>query len=71
MDNSQERSDLMIYDSIAELVGKTPIVRLDRFAAKQGCSSTLLAKIEFFNPAGSVKDRVALEMIENYEKKRD
>ena len=58
----------MIYDSIAELVGKTPIVRLDRFAAKQGCSSTLLAKIEFFNPAGSVKDRVALEMIENYEK---
>lgn len=57
----------MIYGSITDLVGKTPTVELSRFGKIMNCGSRLWAKIEFFNPAGSVKDRVALEMIESYE----
>ncbi len=58
----------MIYSSITDLVGKTPTVELSRFGKIMDCRSRILAKIEFFNPAGSVKDRVALEMIDCYEK---
>ena len=58
----------MIYDSIAALVGQTPLLRLERFARKSGLEAEIVAKIEYFNPAGSVKDRVALNMIEQYEK---
>ena len=58
----------MIYDSIAALVGQTPLLRLERFARKSGAEAEIVAKIEYFNPAGSVKDRVALNMIEQYEK---
>lgn len=58
----------MIYSSITDLVGKTPTVELARFGKIMDCRSRILAKIEFFNPAGSVKDRVALEMIDCYEK---
>ena len=57
----------MIYSSITDLVGKTPTVKLSRFGKIMDCRSRILAKIEFFNPAGSVKDRVALEMIESYD----
>ncbi len=59
----------MIYSSITDLVGKTPTVELSRFGKIMDCRSRILAKIEFFNPAGSVKDRVALEMIDCYEKR--
>ncbi len=58
---------MKIYNSIGETVGKTPIVRLIKTEKKHFLSATLLAKIEFFNPAGSVKDRVALHMIEDGE----
>lgn len=53
----------MIYNSIIDLVGNTPIVKIDNFAREQGASANILAKLEFFNPAGSVKDRIAKEMI--------
>ncbi len=58
----------MIYNSITELIGKTPLIELVKLENKYAKHSRILAKIEFFNPAGSVKDRVALEMIEQYEK---
>lgn len=54
----------MIYGSIEELVGKTPILRLSRLEGELSLKAKIYAKLEFFNPAGSVKDRVALAMIE-------
>ena len=53
-----------IYDSIVDTVGGTPLVRLNRLAADVGCKANLLGKCEFFNPLGSVKDRIGLAMIE-------
>ena len=50
------------HDSIIELVGNTPLVRLNRVT--EGISATVLAKVEYFNPGGSVKDRIAMRMIE-------
>ena len=59
-----------IKSSTLELVGKTPIVNASRYAAKAGVTdATILVKLEAFNPAGSVKDRIALAMIEDAEKK--
>jgi cysteine synthase A len=52
-----------IYHSVTELVGKTPLLSLDRYIKLRGIPATVLAKLECFNPAGSVKDRVALEMV--------
>lgn len=56
-----------IYNSITETVGDTPIVRLDKFAKEKGVGATLLAKLEFFNPIASVKDRIGVAMIEAME----
>jgi len=56
-----------IYNSLPELIGRTPLLRLNRFEALYGVNATLAAKLEYFNPAGSVKDRVALAMIEDAE----
>lgn len=56
------------YGSMTELIGNTPLLELNKISAKYGIALPLLAKIEYFNPAGSVKDRVALEMIEQYER---
>jgi cysteine synthase len=50
-----------IYDSILELTGHTPIIRLHNLENRYGVQAALLAKLEQFNPAGSVKDRIALE----------
>lgn len=59
-----------IKKSSLELVGNTPLLEISRYSAHAGVqSATLLAKLEYFNPAGSVKDRVALAMIEDAEKK--
>lgn len=58
----------MIYNSITELIGKTPLVQLNRYAANRGLSADIVAKVEFFNPGGSVKDRVGLAMILDAEK---
>ena len=53
-----------VADSILDLVGGTPLVRLRRIAAAEGLQCDLLAKLEFVNPGGSVKDRVAVAMID-------
>jgi len=57
-----------IYNRVDELIGKTPLVRLNNIEAEHGLSARLLCKLEFFNPGGSVKDRVGLRMIEAAEK---
>ncbi|MBX3569393.1 MAG: cysteine synthase A [Rhizobiaceae bacterium] len=56
-----------IYDSITETIGDTPLVRLDKFAREKGIVANLLAKLEFFNPIASVKDRIGVAMIEALE----
>jgi len=56
-----------VYDSIAQTIGDTPLVRLSRLAAEEGVSANLLAKLEFFNPIASVKDRIGVAMIEAME----
>jgi len=58
-----------IYKSITETVGDTPLVRLDKLAKKKRVKANLLAKLEFFNPTSSVKDRIGVAMIEAMEKK--
>lgn len=55
----------MIYNSVSELIGNTPMVRLSNIERKYNLKCRLLAKVEYFNPAGSVKDRVAKGMIES------
>ena len=56
-----------IYGSITETIGDTPIVRLDKLAKAEGCKANILAKLEFFNPISSVKDRIGVAMIEAME----
>lgn len=56
-----------IYKSVTELIGKTPIIELRNIEEKNDLKATVLAKLEYFNPAGSVKDRVAKSMIEDAE----
>lgn len=57
-----------IYNSAAELVGKTPLVEFKNIEKELGLKAKILAKLEYFNPAGSVKDRIAKAMIEDAEK---
>ncbi|HEY0900784.1 MAG TPA: pyridoxal-phosphate dependent enzyme, partial [Micavibrio sp.] len=57
-----------IYDSVIDTVGATPLVRLSRFAAEHGLKADLLAKLEFFNPLASVKDRIGVAMIDAAER---
>ncbi len=60
---------MKIYKSITDLVGKTPLIELANYSKNENLAAPILAKLEYFNPAGSVKDRVAVEMIEDAEKK--
>ena len=57
-----------IYDSITETIGDTPVVRLGRIGKERGIQANLLAKLEFFNPIGSVKDRIGVSMVEALER---
>lgn len=57
-----------IYDSLTELIGNTPLLRLKKIEKENDLKARLLAKVEFFNPGGSVKDRIAFRMIENAER---
>ena len=58
-----------IVKNALELIGNTPLLKADRYAEAAGATkATILAKLEYLNPAGSVKDRVALSMIEDAEK---
>ena len=56
-----------IYDSITQTIGDTPLVRIDKFADEKGVGARLAAKLEFFNPIASVKDRIGVAMIEALE----
>jgi cysteine synthase A len=58
-----------IYDNVTQTIGATPLVRLSKLAKAYGVKADLLAKLEFFNPLASVKDRIGLAMIEDAEKK--
>ena len=58
-----------IYEKLTELVGHTPLLDLQRLAAKKNAQAQVVAKVEYFNPGGSVKDRIALNMIEDAEQK--
>ena len=60
---------MKIAKQITDLIGRTPLVELPSFSASQGLKKNLIAKVEFFNPGGSVKDRIALAMIEDAEAK--
>ncbi len=53
-----------IYDSIADTIGSTPLVRFNRLPAEAGCGAEIVGKLEFFNPLASVKDRIGVSMIE-------
>lgn len=60
---------MKIYEKITDLIGKTPILKLNNYSASQELDTPVLAKLEYFNPAGSVKDRVAKAMIDDAEKR--
>ena len=58
-----------IYKTITELVGNTPLLELTNYESANNLEATILAKLEYFNPAGSVKDRIAIAMVDDAEKK--
>ena len=60
---------MAVYTSASQLIGNTPLLELTGIQKKQGLSAKVLAKLEYFNPAGSAKDRVALSMIEDAEER--
>lgn len=59
---------MKVYKTLTELIGGTPLLELSNFEKNKGLEATLLAKLEYFNPAGSVKDRIAKAMIDEAEK---
>src|ERR671937_3268256 len=65
-ESGQARSHMgRICDGLSQTIGRTPLVRLNRVAA--GAAATVVAKLEYFNPAGSVKDRIGVSMIDRAE----
>ncbi|SFP67800.1 MULTISPECIES: cysteine synthase A [Ruminobacter] len=60
---------MTIHNDVTELVGRTPLVRLNKVEKLNNLSAEIVAKVEYFNPSGSIKDRIALSMIEDAEKK--
>ena len=58
-----------VVNKLTELIGNTPLLALNKFSAERGLKTPVLAKVEYFNPGGSVKDRIALAMIEDAEAK--
>lgn len=59
----------MIKQNITELIGKTPLVELKKYEEYVGAKANIIAKLEYLNPAGSIKDRVALSIVEDYEER--
>ncbi len=57
-----------IAENLTELIGNTPLVKLNQFAKSEGSKANIIAKLESYNPLGSVKDRIALAMVEDAEK---
>ena len=60
---------MKIYEQITDLIGKTPLVKLKNYSAARKLEATVVAKVEYFNPAGSVKDRIAKAMLDDAEQK--
>ncbi len=60
---------MAIAKSLTELVGNTPLLELNKFSKAKGLDTPVIVKVEYFNPGGSVKDRIALAMVEDAEKK--
>ena len=60
---------MKVYEQITDLIGETPLVKLKNYSASRKLEATILAKVEFFNTAGSVKDRIAKAMLDDAEKK--
>ena len=60
---------MKVYEQITDLIGSTPLVKLKNYSANRKLEATVLAKLEFFNPAGSVKDRIAKAMLDDAEAK--
>ena len=58
-----------IYQNLTDLIGRTPLLQLNKFAKEKHAAANLIAKLEYFNPAGSVKDRIAKAMIDDAEAK--
>lgn len=56
-----------VYESVLETIGNTPLVRIGKLTQQEGCAAEVLAKLEFFNPIASVKDRIAVSMLEAME----
>ena len=67
--NLTEENTMKIYERITDLVGKTPLVKLPNYSEKRGLEATIAVKVEAFNPAGSVKDRIAKAMLDDAEAK--
>ena len=63
MDALPDRTTAAIHDTILDTIGRTPLVRAGRLAAAEGLAADLVLKLEFFNPLGSVKDRIGLAMV--------
>lgn len=59
---------MKIYNNVTELIGKTPLLKLNNYSAKENIEANIFAKLEYFNPAGSAKDRIAASMIADAEK---
>ena len=60
---------MKIYEQITDLIGSTPLVKLKNYSANRGLEANVVGKVEFFNPAGSVKDRIAKAMLDDAEAK--
>jgi len=60
---------MKIANSLTELMGNTPLLSMDKWSASMGVGTPVIAKVEYFNPGGSAKDRIALAMVENAEKR--
>ena len=60
---------MSIYQKITDLIGNTPLLELGNYEKKHGLEARLLAKLEYFNPAGSIKDRIAMAMLDDAEAK--
>lgn len=58
---------MKVYEKITDLIGSTPLVKLGNYSANRGLEANIIAKVEFFNPAGSVKDRIAKAMLDDAE----
>ena len=67
MKNEKEMMTMKVYEKITDLIGGTPLLKLNNYVADEELGATVLGKLEYFNPAGSVKDRIARAMIDDAE----